>query len=104
MQIKEISINYRSQLPALETNTDQFFHIYPFGAVEVYINTPEELKNNRFKKNASLRDILRQRGDNKFDESDKTKDNLLVQAYNKLLLNLLFGVVMMTLIKMKQRT
>lgn len=36
-QIKEISVNYLSKLANLDPKIDQFFHIYPFGAIETFI-------------------------------------------------------------------
>lgn len=38
LQIKEISLSYESDLNALEQDIDQFFHLYPFGAVETVIS------------------------------------------------------------------
>ncbi len=85
MQIKEVSVNYRSQLVALEASTDQFFHIYPFGAVETYINTPEELKGAGGKTGVTLKRKIRINKQDAFAAADKARDYLLVQAYNKLL-------------------
>jgi len=85
MQIKEVSVNYRSQLVALEASTDQFFHIYPFGAVETYINTPEELKGAGGKTGVTLKRKIRINRQDAFAAADKARDYLLVQAYNKLL-------------------
>jgi hypothetical protein len=84
MQIKEISVNYHSELLSLETGTDQFFHIYPFGAAETYINTPQHLKLGTIIKYGSAGALtLNTRKD--FDTADKEKGYLLVQAYNALL-------------------
>jgi hypothetical protein len=38
LKIIELSVSYFSSLPQLETGVDQFFHLYPFGVVETYIN------------------------------------------------------------------
>jgi hypothetical protein len=37
LQIKNISVSYISNLTALDPQIDQFFHVYPFGAVETTI-------------------------------------------------------------------
>lgn len=35
-QVKEISVSYASELRNLDQEIDQFFHVYPFGAIETY--------------------------------------------------------------------
>jgi hypothetical protein len=61
-KIKEISISYWSKLESLDPEIDQFFHIYPFGVVETYLN-PTSGDNNAL-----------------FEKLDKEKDGLLVDA------------------------
>jgi|GEM_PF-374670 len=38
LEIKEISVSYRSTLDSLEPGIEHFYHLYPFGVVETYIN------------------------------------------------------------------
>ena len=38
LQVKEISLNYVSELNYLDSAIDQFFHVYPFGVVETFIS------------------------------------------------------------------
>lgn len=43
-EIKELSVSYTAELEALEQGTDQFFHVYPFGVMEIAIlnKAPDE--------------------------------------------------------------
>ncbi len=41
-KIKEISLSYYSLLQPLDSATDQFFHIYPFGIVETYLKITDK--------------------------------------------------------------
>ncbi|MGN6297112.1 MAG: carboxypeptidase-like regulatory domain-containing protein [Ginsengibacter sp.] len=70
LEIKEISVSYDSTV-ALEMGVDQFFHIYPFGAVETYLSSAALRKNNST--------------DTEFSDLDKLKNGLLVNAKNALL-------------------
>lgn len=38
LQVKEVSVSYISTLTQLESGVDQFFHVYPFGVVETYLD------------------------------------------------------------------
>jgi hypothetical protein len=42
LQMKEISLSYFSELRDMQPGVDQFFHVYPFGAVETYITPGRE--------------------------------------------------------------
>ncbi|PZF73386.1 hypothetical protein [Taibaiella soli] len=48
LQVKEISVSYQSSLSQLESGVDQFFHVYPFGVVETYLDKTvrNELRQN----------------------------------------------------------
>jgi hypothetical protein len=72
-QIKTISLSYESNQEFMG-GEDQFFHIYPFGMVEVF---PIEKSNEN--------------GISIFDDLDKGKDNLLIKT-NKLLPQFKFGL------------
>jgi hypothetical protein len=41
LQIKELSLSYHSELAALSSEIDQFFHVYPFGVAEIYLGRQE---------------------------------------------------------------
>ncbi|MCW3090724.1 MAG: hypothetical protein JWP81_1793 [Ferruginibacter sp.] len=84
LKVKEISVSYFSSLQNLDPLIDQFFHVYPFGVAEIYtgdnidtIPVPVRIKktvpNNRAGK-TSL-----------FNDADKQKGYLLVDANNLLL-------------------
>ncbi|MDX2304719.1 MAG: hypothetical protein NW226_18055 [Microscillaceae bacterium] len=47
LKIQALTLHYQSFLPALDPNIDQFFHIYPFGVVEVYHCKHIELKKKK---------------------------------------------------------
>jgi hypothetical protein len=69
LEIKEISVSYDSTV-TIEMGVDQFFHIYPFGAVETYLSSAFRKNNNV---NAEFADL------------DNLKKGLLVNAGNALL-------------------
>lgn len=51
-KIREVSLSYYSELPALEAGIDQLFHVYPFGAAEVDLQPPPD--NERLKRLSAL--------------------------------------------------
>lgn len=71
LEIKEVSVSYESGLISLEPGIDQFFHIYPFGAVETYLSLASFRKSNSI--------------ETSFLDLDKLKNGLLVDAQNALL-------------------
>lgn len=71
-QMKEISVSYLSYLPSLDSAVDQFFHIYPFGVVETYIN----VNDKKYQTEQPPAD---------FNTLDAEKNFLLVDAHNLLL-------------------
>lgn len=76
LEIKQLSLSYHSQFAKLDSETDQFFHVYPFGVVETYLgNAAANIKNRRAAK----------AGTSGFAALDQLKDNLLVDAGNLLL-------------------
>jgi hypothetical protein len=75
LEIKELSVSYDSNLSKLENGTDQFFHVYPFGVVETYL----ELENQEGNGSNNGGFI-----ENEFSML-KEKNNLLVNAHNILL-------------------
>lgn len=93
VQIKEVSLSYYSDLSPLEAGTDQFFHIYPFGAAETYINPPVKPAAAEAGTKEGLQEVVvvssRSRfninRDSAFNTADKAANYLLVQADNKLL-------------------
>ena len=44
-KIKDISLSYSSTLDVLDPTIDQFFHVYPFGALEAYVQNDSYLNN-----------------------------------------------------------
>ncbi|ASU33909.1 hypothetical protein [Mucilaginibacter xinganensis] len=44
LQIKSLSVSYISNLTELDPTIDQFFHVYPFGTVETYIDLSAEFQ------------------------------------------------------------
>jgi hypothetical protein len=70
LEIKEISVSYDSTM-TFKMGVDQFFHIYPFGAIETFLLLPSFQK--------------RLVNDNGFAELNKEKNGLLVSARNTLL-------------------
>lgn len=78
LEIKEVSLSYESELLGLDPAIDQFFHIYPFGVVETYLETPS-FRNS----GAGLSNIFSFNTD--FTTLDKLKQGLLVNAGNALL-------------------
>ena len=54
-KIKEVSLSYYSELAALEAGTDQFFHVYPFGAVEIDLTAND---NSKIKSFTQLNDVV----------------------------------------------
>ncbi|HEY8915272.1 MAG TPA: hypothetical protein VIM87_02510, partial [Chitinophaga sp.] len=54
-KIKEVSLSYYSELAALEAGTDQFFHVYPFGAVEIDLTAND---NSKVKSFTQLNDVV----------------------------------------------
>lgn len=93
MQIKEVSLSYYSDLSPLEAGTDQFFHIYPFGAAETYINPPVIPAAAEADVKDGMQEVvvvssgsrLRINRDSAFNTADKAANYLMVQANNKLL-------------------
>jgi hypothetical protein len=88
LQIQEISVSYYSELSVLDPLCDQFFHLYPFGITELFIN------ENKEDYQYSAEDLAALLGENSlkmfsknelFDLLDKAKDNLLVDAKGTLL-------------------
>ena len=69
LKIKEISLSYSSDLQKFDPKIDQFFHIYPFGVVETYLNPPATIA----------------KPETNFSVIDSAKDFLLVNANNVLL-------------------
>ncbi len=70
--MKEISVSYLSYLPSLDSAVDQFFHIYPFGVVETYL----DVNDKKFQTEQPAAD---------FNTLDAEKNFLLVDAHNLLL-------------------
>ncbi len=76
LEIKEISVNYYSELKKLDSSIDQLFHVYPFGVVETYFGEAVAMQG-------SIRSA-KAKGSS-FAGLDLQKDNLLVDARNLLL-------------------
>jgi len=76
LEIKEVSLSYESHLYNLENGIDQFFHIYPFGVVETYI------EQRRAQKVPPRWGALFMQDE--FSKIDKVKEQLLVNAGNSL--------------------
>ena len=72
LEVKEISLSYKSELRSFEAGVDQFFHIYPFGAVEVYFASPSDIITNS---GLRVSNSLNRKMD--FLSLDKMKDFLL---------------------------
>jgi hypothetical protein len=86
LEIKEVSLNYESDLTSLDNSVDEFYHIYPFGSLQVYLTDSSfnqgnhgiiGIRNEPVKINTS--------SGNTFQALDMEKDYLLVNAQNKLL-------------------
>lgn len=77
VEIREVSVSYFSTLNSLDPEIDQFFHIYPFGNVEVYTKDPDGLIVVSSKTSA--------KATKSFETLDKEKDFLLVDARRLLL-------------------
>jgi hypothetical protein len=89
LKVKEISVSYFSRLRALAPETDQFFHVYPFGVAEIYSkpvtskgarNLLADLLENRSVASAALRKTAPN-----FQQLDAAKDYLLINAKQRLL-------------------
>ena len=80
-KIKAISVSYEAVLNQLDPTIDQFFHVYPFGVLEAFVNpfTPHNLES-RFKVNIDPIDKLKW-----FNKLDSSKDFLMVDAKGALL-------------------
>ncbi len=92
LEIKEVSVSYKSDLAALQVGVDEFYHVYPFGITETYVGAVAQgaqalatasgidtMKENSITK---IRSFL---GANAFAKADELKDYLLVNANNALL-------------------
>ncbi|MCR1024519.1 carboxypeptidase-like regulatory domain-containing protein [Cellulophaga baltica] len=79
LKVKSIAVSYESS-SWLDSEIDQVFHVYPFGAVEVYIPPAE---NDEFQvENSRSRNIEKLKT---FNLQDAAKDQLLVNTDGKLL-------------------
>lgn len=86
MQVKEIAVSYYSDLSPLEAGTDQFFHIYPFGAAETYINPAlQEAAGVNVPGEVVVTNPYIPVRNTAFEKADKAAGYLLVQAGNRLL-------------------
>ena len=72
LKVKSISVSYESTLEKLDPKIDQFFHVYPFGVIETFIDPNEDESN---KNNISYVEKLK-----KFNDFNASKDHLLVKA------------------------
>ena len=80
-KVKNISVSYESELQQLDKGVDQFFHVYPFGAVEALIpSEPAADMKRRNTYNTVRFEELKQ-----FEQLDLTKNRLLVNANKRLL-------------------
>lgn len=79
IKVKEVSVSYHSNLFRLDGNTDQFFHVYPFGVVETYLNPPA--RNGDLTHLGNTASI----SETGFEKLDKAKGGLLVDANDALL-------------------
>lgn len=88
LEIKELHLNYKSELTKLEIGVDEFYHVYPFGNIETYLSySPDNTNDIIFKRLVEGRltkaDTLL--SNDPFRIADKNKDYLLVNAGNLLL-------------------
>ncbi len=89
-KMKEISVSYHSTLIGLDSSIDQFFHVYPFGATETYIQPAVQAARLVNQKNELLPysiagSALHPTTTSSFQKLDAKKDYLLVDAKSKLL-------------------
>ncbi|MEO5564317.1 MAG: hypothetical protein ABIR18_12805, partial [Chitinophagaceae bacterium] len=89
LKIRKVSLSYHSALNKLESTTDQFFHVYPFGVVETYLGADAtEIGLGEIRRSLA-RTAPRKPSPfinkPKFQELDKGKDYQLVEAKQKLL-------------------
>ena len=81
MEIAEIYLSYDSTLHSLQLTVDEFYHVYPFGNVQIYTNekvNPNDKNMILRKANFSEKDLLS-------IIPDKEADPLIVEAKNYLL-------------------
>src|SRR4030095_3490705 len=79
-EIKEVFLSYESNLASLDYSIDEFYHLYPFGTIQIYSEGDD-------KKNSYINLLIKKTtitGKVNFSELDKEKDFLLVKT-NKLL-------------------
>lgn len=93
-KIKDISVSYYSILRILDSSTDQFFHVYPFGATETYLQANIQTRatigkinelNGQLLPYSIAGSILHPTTTSSFQKLDAKKDYLLVDAKSKLL-------------------
>lgn len=93
-QVKEISVSYASELRNLDQEIDQFFHVYPFGAIETYTipyvetNSPPDNWFSDVKYNAKAaagKTLLAATSLPSFETLDRQRGWLLVDADERLL-------------------
>jgi hypothetical protein len=88
-QIKEISLSYASELRHLDQETDQFFHVYPFGAIETYTipytSPPSSSPPNNYFNNAKGTALFSGTVLPSFKTLDRLRGGLLVNADERLL-------------------
>jgi len=86
LEIKEVSLSYESTLLNLENTIDEFYHIYPFGSIQVYLDdSPNNQKGYEFIGIRKEALNINPSSGNNFRAFDMEKDYLLVNAQNKLL-------------------
>ncbi len=86
-QIKDISMSYASELRNLDQDTDQFFHVYPFGAIETYTvpYIPSPPDNYLYKTAGTNIVQLSGTGLPSFEDLDRKRGMLLVDACERLM-------------------
>lgn len=86
-QIKEISLSYASELRNLDQEIDQFFHVYPFGAVATYTipYIPSPPDDKHYLSNIKNAALIPGATLPSFDELDRKSAGLLVDANERLL-------------------
>lgn len=76
LQVKEISVSYLSNLTQLESGVDQFFHVYPFGVVETYLDKVQRDEKRSLQVLSPTQEQIRW---------DRKQGGQLVDAHNLLL-------------------